>query len=127
MRESDCNHQTKLSSFAEPSTQSKRQSYAFGVKGADRIEAPATAKLVYFQGLGDSLMSTPTPRELALTHAVADGLPDGIFVASAPSGAFAYANRAFYEILGVPPAPLAQAGSLASSYGIRTRAGDLYP
>jgi PAS domain S-box-containing protein len=54
-------------------------------------------------------------------------LPLGIFVASAPTGALAYANRAFHEILGTPPLPEAQAGAFSPSYGIHTRDGALYP
>jgi PAS domain S-box-containing protein len=72
-------------------------------------------------------MSTRTPQELDLIATTTDGLPLGIFVASAPTGALAYANRAFHEILGTPPLPEAQAGAFSPSYGIHTRDGALYP
>jgi two-component system cell cycle sensor histidine kinase/response regulator CckA len=72
-------------------------------------------------------MSTRTPQELDLIATITDGLPLGIFVASAPTGALAYANRAFREILGTPPLPEAQAGAFSPSYGIHTRDGALYP
>jgi PAS domain S-box-containing protein len=57
---------------------------------------------------------------------VAEVLPVGIFVSSAPSGAFVYANRAFHEILGMRPRPEALAGAFAQSYGIHTRDGAPY-
>jgi two-component system cell cycle sensor histidine kinase/response regulator CckA len=72
-------------------------------------------------------MSTQTLQELALIAAMADRLPDGILVASVPSGAVAYANRAFHEIFGPPPPRPAQAGSAAPSYVIHRRDGALYP
>jgi PAS domain S-box-containing protein len=72
-------------------------------------------------------MSRQTPQELALIAAIADGLPLGIFVATAPAGALAYANRACHEILGTPPFPEAGAATNLPSYGIHTRDGALYP
>jgi PAS domain S-box-containing protein len=72
-------------------------------------------------------MQTRTPTDLAFIAAAADALPVGIFVAHAPSGAFAYANRAFKEILGMAPQPEAQAGVYSQSYGIHTHDGALYP
>ncbi|HXX68524.1 MAG TPA: PAS domain-containing protein, partial [Polyangiaceae bacterium] len=76
---------------------------------------------------GGLALSTYTPRELTQIAAIADALPVGIFVASAPSGAFVYANRAFDEIVGVPPNRVAKAGAGAQSYGIHTRDGAPYP
>src|SRR5690242_676863 len=72
-------------------------------------------------------MPSHTPTELAFIAAAADALPVGIFVAAAPSGAFAYANRAFNEILGMAPVPEAQLGGYTQSYGIHTRDGAPYP
>ncbi len=72
-------------------------------------------------------MSTRSPLELELIASLADRLPVGIFVASAPSGAFVYANDAFQEILGMPPRAEAHAGTYSPSYGIHTLIGDLYP
>jgi PAS domain S-box-containing protein len=68
-----------------------------------------------------------SPPELRLIAAIADRLPVGIFVASAPGGAFVYANEAFSEILGMSPSAEAQAGTYSPSYGIHTRGGELYP
>lgn len=76
---------------------------------------------------GYPVLPTYTPNELTQIAAIADSMPVGIFVASAPSGAFVYANRAFDEILGMPPTPKAQAGTYSRSYGIHTRDGTLYP
>jgi PAS domain S-box-containing protein len=72
-------------------------------------------------------MSTRSPLELELIATVADRLPVGIFVASAPGGAFVYANEAFQEILGMSPSAGARAGTYSPSYGIHTVGGDLYP
>jgi PAS domain S-box-containing protein len=76
-------------------------------------------------GVGINL-STRTPLEQGLIAAIADHLPVGIFVATAPSGAFVYANDAFQEILGMGPTN-AQAGRYSPSYGIHTHDGALYP
>ena len=70
---------------------------------------------------------TLTPFDESLIAAIADRLPVGIFVASAPSGAFVYANDAFQKILGMPPSAAAQAGTYSPAYGIHTHDGALYP
>src|SRR5580692_7412265 len=67
------------------------------------------------------------PLERGLIAAIADRLPVGIFVATAPTGAFVYANDAFREILGMAATPEAQAGTVWPSYGVRTHDGALYP
>lgn len=72
-------------------------------------------------------MPTRSPLELELIATVADCLPVGIFVVSAPDGAFVYANEAFQEILGMPPSAEARIGTYSPSYGIHTLGGDLYP
>jgi two-component system, cell cycle sensor histidine kinase and response regulator CckA len=56
---------------------------------------------------------------------IAEVLPVGILVSSAPNGAFVFANRAFHEILGMPPRPEAP-GAYAQSYGFYTRDGARY-
>ena len=65
--------------------------------------------------------------ELTLIAAIADELPVGVWVATAPDGAFVYANRAFDEIMGMTPKSDAQAGGYATPYGIYTRDGAPYP
>jgi two-component system cell cycle sensor histidine kinase/response regulator CckA len=60
-------------------------------------------------------------------RAIADGLPVGVLVLSAPHGAFVYANRAFAEILGMPARSDIEAGAFAKSYGLHTRDGAPYP
>src|SRR5271154_5236603 len=77
-------------------------------------------------GVGIQL-STRTPLEQGLIAAIADRLSVGIFVATAPSGAFVYANDAFQEILGMAPTSEAQAGTFSPSYGIHSHDGALYP
>ena len=72
-------------------------------------------------------MSTHTRQELAQIRAFADGLSVGVLVLSAPNGAFAYANRVFTEILGMPPNTEIQAGAFARSYGLHRPDGTLYP
>jgi PAS domain S-box-containing protein len=72
-------------------------------------------------------LSTNTRQELAQIRAIADGLSVGVLVVSAPNGAFAYANRVFTEILGMPPNIEIQAGAFARSYGLHKRDGTLYP
>ncbi|MGA3124092.1 MAG: ATP-binding protein, partial [Polyangiaceae bacterium] len=72
-------------------------------------------------------MSTHTRQELAQIRAIADGLSVGVLVLSAPNGAFAYANRVFTEILGMPPNTEIQAGAFARSYGLHRPDGTLYP
>jgi two-component system, cell cycle sensor histidine kinase and response regulator CckA len=72
-------------------------------------------------------LSTYTPQELTQIRAIADGLPVGVLVLSAPNGTFAYANRVFAELLGMPANTEIQAGAFARSYGLHTRDGTLYP
>jgi PAS domain S-box-containing protein len=72
-------------------------------------------------------MSMRSPEELDLIAAVADRLPVGIFVASAPGGGFVYANEAFQEIFGRPPSAYAQAGAYGPSQGLHTIGGEPYP
>ena len=71
-------------------------------------------------------MATRSPPELGLFATIADGLPTGIFVASAPGGGFVYANEAFHEIFGTPPGAESQARTGSTSYGIHTLGGGLY-
>src|SRR3984957_20194085 len=71
-------------------------------------------------------MSTRSPPELGLFATIADGLPMGIFVASAPGGDFVYANEAFQEIFGMAPGAESQARTGWTSYGIHTLGGGLY-
>jgi PAS domain S-box-containing protein len=71
-------------------------------------------------------MSTRSPPELGLFATIADGLPMGIFVASAPGGGFVYANAAFHEIFGTDPGAESQARTGSTSYGIHTLGGGLY-
>lgn len=75
----------------------------------------------------DLVLSTHTRQELAQIRAIADGLSVGVLVLSAPNGAFAYANRVFTEILGMPPNTEIQAGAFARSYGLHRPDGTLYP
>jgi two-component system cell cycle sensor histidine kinase/response regulator CckA len=75
----------------------------------------------------DLVLSTHTRQELAQIRAFADGLSVGVLVLSAPNGAFAYANRVFTEILGMPPNTEIQAGAFARSYGLHRPDGTLYP
>ena len=72
-------------------------------------------------------MSTRPQEQLALIASIADALPVGIFVVSAPGGEFVYANRAFGEILGMQPRPDAVAGGYSAAYRIETRDGAVYP
>ncbi|MDP9000708.1 MAG: ATP-binding protein [Myxococcota bacterium] len=71
-------------------------------------------------------MSTRTQKELEQIASLADGMPVGIFMSSAPSGAFVYANHAFHEILGVTSGPGARV-DFPAAFGIRTHDGALYP
>ena len=68
-----------------------------------------------------------TNDELHLIAAIADELPVGVWVATVPDGSFAYANRAFSDIMGMGPEPEARAGGYSEPYGIFTRSGELYP
>ncbi|HZU84133.1 MAG TPA: ATP-binding protein [Polyangiaceae bacterium] len=72
-------------------------------------------------------MHADIPNDLQLVSTIADHLPVGIFVATAPGGGVVYANHAFREILGVAPDPSAYAGAYSRPYGIHTRDGALYP
>jgi PAS domain S-box-containing protein len=72
-------------------------------------------------------LSTYTPHELAQIGAIADGLPIGVLVLRAPNGSFVYANRAFAEIVGMPPRADIEVGAFARSYRLHTRDGALYP
>jgi two-component system, cell cycle sensor histidine kinase and response regulator CckA len=66
-----------------------------------------------------------SPEELALIASIADDLAPGIWVATVPEGRFAYANRAFEEIMGTGGLDVA-AGQYAEPYGIYDRDGVLY-
>ena len=72
-------------------------------------------------------MSTRPQEQLPLIASIADGLPVGIFVVSAPGGEFVYANRAFDEILGMQPCADAVAGGYSAAYRMETRDGAVYP
>ncbi len=64
--------------------------------------------------------------ELVLITSIADDLPCGVWVASAPEGRFVYSNRAFEEIMGMGPVDVG-VGEYAAPYGIYGRDGALYP
>src|SRR5580693_8110043 len=65
--------------------------------------------------------------ELGLISSIADGLPCGVWVATAPEGRFVYSNRAFEEIMGMGPVSDVGVGEYAVPYGIYGRDGELYP
>jgi PAS domain S-box-containing protein len=65
--------------------------------------------------------------ELALIAAIADDLPCGVWVSTAPEGRFVYANRAFDEIMGMGPVTNVGVGEYTQPYGIFTRDGAQYP
>ena len=65
--------------------------------------------------------------ELSLIATIADGLPCGVWVASAPDGGFVYANDAFAEIMGMGPVAEVGVGEYTLPYGIYGRDGALYP
>jgi signal transduction histidine kinase/CheY-like chemotaxis protein len=65
--------------------------------------------------------------ELALIASIADGLPCGVWVATAPEGRFVYSNQAFEEIMGMGPVPEVGVGEYTQPYGIYGRDGALYP
>jgi PAS domain S-box-containing protein len=67
----------------------------------------------------------PTNEEII--RSVAEELPVGVWVARAPNGEFVYANRKFQEILGMGARDDVASGEYAAPYGIRDRAGALYP
>jgi PAS domain S-box-containing protein len=71
--------------------------------------------------------SPPPPRAAELIARIADDLPVGIWVAESEAGRFVWANRAFDEILGMPPSDEPEVGEYSATYGIRTHAGDPYP
>jgi PAS domain S-box-containing protein len=64
---------------------------------------------------------------LSLIATIADDLPCGVWVASAPDGRFVYSNRAFDEIMGMGPVNDVGVGEYAVPYGIYGRDGALYP
>jgi signal transduction histidine kinase/CheY-like chemotaxis protein len=65
--------------------------------------------------------------ELALIASIADGLPCGVWVATAPEGRFVYSNQAFEEIMGMGPVPEVGVGEYTQPYGIYGGDGALYP
>ena len=67
-----------------------------------------------------------SPEELGLIAAIADDLAAGVWVATVPDGRFAYANRAFEEIMGTGGLADVAAGQYAQPYGIYDREGVLY-
>jgi PAS domain S-box-containing protein len=67
----------------------------------------------------------PTNEEII--RSVAAELPVGVWVARAPGGELVYANRKFQEILGMGARDDVASGEYAAPYGIRDRAGELYP
>jgi signal transduction histidine kinase/CheY-like chemotaxis protein len=68
-----------------------------------------------------------SPEALSLIATIADDLPCGVWVASAPDGRFVYSNRAFDDIMGMGPVSDVGVGEYASPYGIYGRDGALYP
>ncbi len=68
-----------------------------------------------------------SPEDLSLIASIADGLPAGVWVACAPGGELAYANRAFEEIMGMGARSDVAVGEYSAPYGIFTRAGQPYP
>ena len=68
-----------------------------------------------------------SPDELALIASIADGLPCGVWVATAPDGRFVYSNDAFEEIMGMGPVTEVGVGEYTGPYGIYGRDGALYP
>ena len=65
--------------------------------------------------------------ELSLIASIADALAAGVWVAHAPSGELAYANRAFADIMGIGALPGVAVGEYAGPYGICTHGGEPYP
>jgi signal transduction histidine kinase len=65
--------------------------------------------------------------ELGVIAAIADELPAGVWVATAPEGRFVYANRAFEQIMGMGAVSDVAVGEYATPYGIYARDGSLYP
>jgi two-component system cell cycle sensor histidine kinase/response regulator CckA len=62
-----------------------------------------------------------------LLRRIADGLPVGVWVATAPAGELVYANETFTEIMGTSARNDVEAGGYAEPYGIYGRDGKLYP
>jgi PAS domain S-box-containing protein len=71
-------------------------------------------------------LPTYTPQELAQIAAIADGMPVGIFVSSAPGDDFVYANHALYELLGSRPGNAIRIEPKSTTYSIHGRDGTLY-
>jgi PAS domain S-box-containing protein len=65
--------------------------------------------------------------ELGLIASIADGLPCGVWVATAPEGRFVYSNQAFEEIMGMGPVSDVGVGEYTAPYGIYGKNGALYP
>jgi PAS domain S-box-containing protein len=70
---------------------------------------------------------TRSVQSLTLIASIADDLPCGVWVATAPDGRFVYSNRAFDEIMGMGPVGDIGVGEYAAPYGIYGRDGVLYP
>jgi PAS domain S-box-containing protein len=64
---------------------------------------------------------------LSLIATIADDLPCGVWVASAPDGRFVYSNRAFDDIMGMGPVSDVGVGEYSGPYGIYGRDGAPYP
>ena len=64
---------------------------------------------------------------LEVIKAIADQLPIGIWVASAPRGELIYANQAFPDILGMGARSDVAAGEYAAAYSILRRGAGPYP
>jgi PAS domain S-box-containing protein len=77
-------------------------------------------------GVVASLFMRPL-EQLAVIAAIADELPCGVCVATAPDGRFVYSNRAFEEIMGMGPVADVGVGEYSQPYGIYTRDGQVYP
>jgi two-component system cell cycle sensor histidine kinase/response regulator CckA len=65
--------------------------------------------------------------QISLIASIADALPAGVWVAHAPSGQLAYANRAFADIMGIDALSDVTVGEYAGPYGICTHGGEPYP
>ncbi len=64
---------------------------------------------------------------LQLIASIADDLPCGVWVATAPDGRFVYSNRAFEAIMGMGPVTDIGVGEYTVPYRIYGRDGALYP
>src|SRR5262245_56408034 len=58
---------------------------------------------------------------------ILEDLPVGVWVAHAPDGSVAYANRTFQKILGMDAVPESRIGDAPATYGIFDRSGNQYP